>query len=123
MSSCSSSSLELLSDCVSPCFIIVYAIAFLVIISIAVHVGLYGIHSFSISLSLTMIFSIIVISGIPPSVILLIKLASILSYAIGLKLMCLLYLYFMLVFLLTMSYFLRLVIISLFSNSLLTVRI
>jgi hypothetical protein len=63
------------------------------------------------------------VSGIPPSIVLLIKLSSILTYAIGFKLMLLLYLFYMMVFLLTMSYFIRLVIMALFTNSLLLSRI
>jgi hypothetical protein len=101
----------------------VYVMSFIVIVTIVLQSGLYGVHSMSITMSALLIVSLVMVSGIPPSIVLLIKLSSILTYAIGFKLLLLLYLFYMLVFLLTMSYFIRLVIMALFTNSLLLTKL
>ena len=123
MSSCFNTCSQLLSNYLHPYFMMVYIMSFITIITITLQSGLYGVHSSSIVLSFLLIISLVMVSGIPPSVVLLIKLSSILTYAIGFKLLLLLYLFYMMVFLLTMSYFIRLLIMALFTNSLLLTKI
>lgn len=123
MFSCSNTCSQLLSNHLHSDFMMVYIMSFITIITITLQSGLYGVHSSSIVLSFLLIISLVMVSGIPPSVVLLIKLSSILTYAIGFKLLLLLYLFYMMVFLLTMSYFIRLLIMALFTNSLLLTKI
>lgn len=115
--------IELLAYGIHAVIMMVYMLSFIVIVTLVLQFGLYGVHSSSITVSTLLIVSLIMVSGIPPSIVLLVKLASILTYAIAFKMLLLLYLFYMLVFLLTMGYFIRLVIMALFTNSLLLTRV
>ena len=67
--------------------LLLYIISFTIIVSIVSDLSVYGIISSSLIVSAVLMTSLITVSGLPPSLLLLLKLAALLSYMIAFKLL------------------------------------